>query len=142
MGYSTLTPPIPGDDPLQTDLEFADNRLLAELCGEYDRNLVKLEHELDVQIVRRGNRLHVMGDPTMRSRATQTLQALYDRLSDGKAVESGDVEGALHLSRGARPNNSWKCSAPVRSRSAPARNRSRRAPGRSRIMRVRFSTRR
>ena len=103
MGYSTLTPPIPGDDPLQTDLEFADNRLLAELCGEYDRNLVKLEHELDVQIVRRGNRLHVMGDPTMRSRATQTLQALYDRLSDGKAVESGDVEGALHLSRGDAP---------------------------------------
>ena len=101
MGYSTLTPPIPGDDPLQT--EFADNRLLAELCGEYDRNLVKLEHELDVQIVRRGNRLHVMGDPTMRSRATQTLQALYDRLSDGKAVESGDVEGALHLSRGDAP---------------------------------------
>ena len=101
MGYSTLPPPTPSDASLQTDMEFADNRLLAELCGEYDRNLVKLEQELDVQIVRRGNQLHIMGDPTMRGRAAETLRALYDRLADGKAVETGDVAGALHLSRGA-----------------------------------------
>jgi len=101
LGYSTLPPPTPSDASLQTDMEFADNRLLAELCGEYDRNLVKLEQELDVQIVRRGNQLHIMGDPTMRGRAAETLRALYDRLADGKAVETGDVAGALHLSRGA-----------------------------------------
>ncbi|MCL4676648.1 MAG: PhoH family protein [Pararhodobacter sp.] len=84
-------------------LEFPDNRLLVDLCGEYDRNLVKLEQELDVQIVRRGNQLHIMGDPTMRARAAETLNALYARLSDGKGVESGDVDGALKLSAGESP---------------------------------------
>ncbi|MCB1406293.1 MAG: PhoH family protein [Rhodobacteraceae bacterium] len=103
MGLSALTPPPQPGDPLQTLLEFSDNRLLVDLCGEYDRNLVKLEQELDVQIVRRGNQLHVMGDPTMRARAAETLNALYARLADGKPVESGDVEGALKLSAGESP---------------------------------------
>ena len=103
MGISALTPPPNTGDPLQTMLEFADNRLLVDLCGEYDRNLVKLEGELDVQIVRRGNQLFVMGDPTMRARAAETLQALYTRLSEGKVVEAGDVDGALKLSAGEAP---------------------------------------
>ena len=103
MGISALTPPPNSGDPLQTLLEFADNRLLVDLCGEYDRNLVKLEQELDVQIVHRGNQLHIMGDTAMRERAAETLKALYERLSGGKAVEQGDVEGALKLSGGESP---------------------------------------
>ena len=112
MASSTLTPPVDTGDDTQTVpaksgditqmmLEFADNRLLVDLCGEYDRNLVKLEAELDVQIVRRGNQLHILGAPEMQTRAAETLKALYDRLSDGKGVEQGDVDGALSLSAGA-----------------------------------------
>jgi len=86
---------------MQTLLEFADNRLLVDLCGEYDRNLVKLEQELGVQVVRRGNQLHIMGDAESRERASAALKALYARLSEGKPVESGDVDGALRLSGGA-----------------------------------------
>ncbi|MCB1395444.1 MAG: PhoH family protein, partial [Rhodobacteraceae bacterium] len=86
---------------MQTLLEFADNRLLVDLCGEYDRNLVKLEQELGVQVVHRGNQLHIMGDAESRERASAALKALYARLSEGKPVEAGDVDGALRLSRGA-----------------------------------------
>ena len=103
MGISALTPPPNTGDPLQTMLEFPDNRLLVDLCGEYDRNLVKMEQELDVQVVRRGNQLHIMGDPTMRLRAAETLNALYERLSEGREVETGDVDGALKLSGGESP---------------------------------------
>nr|WP_323037358.1 PhoH family protein [Pararhodobacter sp.] len=86
-------------------LEFADNRLLIDLCGEYDRNLVKLEQELDVQIVRRGNQLHIMGELAMRERAAEALKALYARLSGGKEVEQGDVSGAVNLSAGEKPEH-------------------------------------
>jgi phosphate starvation-inducible protein PhoH and related proteins len=98
LGISALTPPPGIGDPMQTQLEFADNRLLVDLCGEYDRNLVKLEQELGVQVVRRGNQLHIMGDSDARQRAAETLNALYDRLNEGKGVEAGDFDGALRLS--------------------------------------------
>ena len=101
MGISALTPPpATAADPMQTLLEFADNRLLVDLCGEYDRNLVKLETELGVQILHRGNQLRIMGESAARARAADTLKSLYARLSDGKPVEAGDVDGALRLSQG------------------------------------------
>ncbi|MFN4101454.1 MAG: PhoH family protein, partial [Pararhodobacter sp.] len=102
MGISALTPPPTAGDTLQTLLEFADNRLLVDLCGEYDRNLVKLESELGVQIIHRGNQLHIMGESHARARAAETLKSLYARLKDGKAMEPGDVDGAVRLSAGER----------------------------------------
>ena len=102
MGISALTPPTAQSAQAQTQtlLEFPDNRLLVALCGEYDRNLVNLEKELGVQVIRRGNQLHVMGEGAAVTRAADTLQALYGRLSEGREVEPGDVTGALRLSEG------------------------------------------
>lgn len=100
MGISALTPPPAASDATQTLLEFADNRLLADLCGEYDRHLVKLESELGVQVIHRGNQLHILGQADARARAAETLRSLYARLSGGREVESGDVDGALRLSAG------------------------------------------
>jgi len=103
LGISALTPPPTGGDPLQSALEFADNRLLIDLCGPYDRNLAKLEQELGVQVIRRGNHLLIMGEAPLRARAAETLQALYDRLSGGRALESGDIEGAIRIGAGPTP---------------------------------------
>ncbi|PVE46592.1 phosphate starvation-inducible protein PhoH [Pararhodobacter aggregans] len=100
LGISALTPPPAAGDSMQTLLEFADNRLLVDLCGEYDRNLVKLEEELGVQIIHRGNQLHIMGQEHVRARAAETLKSLYARLKDGKGMEPGDVDGAVRLSAG------------------------------------------
>ncbi len=100
LGISALTPPPAAGDTLQTLLEFADNRLLVDLCGEYDRNLVKLESDLGVQVIHRGNQLHIMGEAGARARAAETLKSLYARLKGGKPVEAGDVDGALRLSAG------------------------------------------
>ncbi len=97
MGISALTPPPAAGDPLQTALEFADNRLLIDLCGAYDRNLAKLEQELGVQVIHRGNQLLIMGEAESRARAAETLGALYERLGKGRELDAGDIAGAIRL---------------------------------------------
>jgi len=97
LGISALTPPLNPGDALRTELEFADNRLLIDLCGEHDRNLARLENELGVQILRRGNHLQIMGEAPSRDRAVETLQALYSRLAEGRSLEAGDIDGAIRL---------------------------------------------
>ena len=81
----------------QTLVEFPDNRLLIDLCGEYDRNLVDIEKTLGVQILRRGNQLAVVGESDAREETAEVLSALYERLENGKAVESADVDRELRM---------------------------------------------
>ena len=97
MGISALTPPTRSDDVVETLLEFPDNRLLIDLCGEYDRNLAQIEHQMGVHILRRGNRLAVIGDKGTREQAAAVLRALYARLEAGRSVAAGDIEGAIRM---------------------------------------------
>jgi phosphate starvation-inducible PhoH-like protein len=84
---------------IETLLEFPDNRLLIELCGEFDRNLAQIEHQMGVHILRRGNRLAVIGDKGAREQAAAVLRSLYARLEAGRPVGAGDVDGALRMGR-------------------------------------------
>lgn len=86
----------------ETLLEFADNRLLIDLCGEFDRNLAQIENVLGVQVVRRGNRLAVMGGKGECEAATSVLSGLYQRLEAGKTLEQGDIDAVLRLGSSAR----------------------------------------
>ena len=79
-------------------LEFPDNRLLIDLCGEYDRNLTDIETRLGVQILRRGNQLAVFGEDAARHEAAEVLTALYQRLEAGRAVEAGDIDREFRMS--------------------------------------------
>ncbi|SES00528.1 phosphate starvation-inducible protein PhoH [Tranquillimonas rosea] len=103
MGISALTPATPSDEVHETLLEFPDNRLLIDLCGEFDRNLAQIEHQLAVQIIRRGNLLAVIGDEASRAQAASVLQQLYARLESGRDVESGDIDGEIRM--GGAPDN-------------------------------------
>ncbi|WP_438960728.1 PhoH family protein [Nereida sp.] len=87
-----------GPDTTETLLEFPDNRLLIDLCGEYDRNLSHIENVLSLQIIRRGNRLALIGDVDTSARAAQVLGGLYMRLEAGGKVDIGEIDGALRLS--------------------------------------------
>ncbi|WP_045391590.1 PhoH family protein [Falsirhodobacter sp. alg1] len=98
MGISALTPPKRPEDVTETLLEFPDNRLLIELCGEFDRNLAQIEQHLGVHIMRRGNRVAVVGDKIPRDTGAAVLRGLYARLESGRNVETGDVEAALRMS--------------------------------------------
>ncbi|MEF3048219.1 PhoH family protein [Tabrizicola sp. L79] len=88
---------------VETVLEFPDNRLLIELCGEYDRNLAQIEHQMGVHILRRGNRLAVIGDKGAREQAAAILRSLYARLESGRNIAAGDVDGALRMRAAATP---------------------------------------
>ncbi len=97
LGITALTPPPRPEDVLETLLEFPENRLLIDLCGQFDRNLAQIEHQVGVQILRRGNQLAVMGPGAARAQAAVVLRGLYARLEAGRPVEAGDIDGAIRL---------------------------------------------
>lgn len=99
MGISALTPPTKSEDIVETVLEFPDNRLLIDLCGEYDRNLAQIEHQMGVHILRRGNRLAVIGDKGARDQAAAIIRSLYARLESGRGLAAGDIDGAMRMSQ-------------------------------------------
>ncbi|MDB5665852.1 PhoH family protein [Cypionkella sp.] len=99
MGISALTPPTRSEDIVETVLEFPDNRLLISLCGEFDRNLAQIEHQMGVHVLRRGNRLSVIGDIAAREQASAVLRSLYARLEQGRSVVAGDIDGAMRMGR-------------------------------------------
>ncbi len=70
---------------------------MIELCGEFDKNLVKIEKQLDVQIIRRGNKLDIFGPNEAASEAHGVLSNLYERLENGKSVEFADIDRALRM---------------------------------------------
>ena len=99
MGISALNPPTRSEDVVETLLEFPDNRLLIDLCGEFDRNLAQIEHQIGVHILRRGNRLAVIGEKGAREQAAAVLRSLYARLESGRGVAAGDIDGAMRMGR-------------------------------------------
>ncbi|TCS61849.1 PhoH family protein [Primorskyibacter sedentarius] len=78
-------------------VEFPDNRLLIDLCGEYDRNLADIEKRLNVQILRRGNQLAILGDGDAQVEAREVLHALYQRLEAGRSVDPGDIDREFRM---------------------------------------------
>ena len=99
MAQSVLTQTVHGNEKLEksTQLEFADNKLLIDLCGEFDRNLAELENKFSIQIVRRGNLLDLIGDKFSAEKVGLVLLALYQRLESGKLVEFSDIDREIRF---------------------------------------------
>jgi|TARA_B110000003_G_scaffold45665_2_gene43594 phosphate starvation-inducible PhoH-like protein len=79
----------------QLSLEFSDNRLLIDLCGEFDQNISKIESALSVDIIRKGNQLFVVGES--KEEAARVLKGFYLRLEEKKGLDSFDIETELHM---------------------------------------------
>lgn len=94
-----MTQTVHGNEKLEksTQLEFADNKLLIDLCGEFDRNLAELENKFSIQIVRRGNLLDLIGDKFSAEKVGLVLLALYQRLESGKLVEFSDIDREIRF---------------------------------------------
>jgi phosphate starvation-inducible protein PhoH and related proteins len=103
LAISAPTPAPHPDDSSDSVLQFPDNRLLIDLCGELDRNIVQIESQLGVAIHRRGNQLALHGSAPEREAAEQVLRSLYARLEQGRQVTPGDVEAAIRLAPGGGP---------------------------------------
>jgi phosphate starvation-inducible PhoH-like protein len=90
-----------------THMQFDDNRLLPLLFGEHDQNLARIEKELGVSLVSRGNQIAISGPAEAVAVARQVLTGLYQRLKRGLDVNRGEVDAAMRLARqddGLEPN--------------------------------------
>ena len=97
MTLTTLPHPAMSKTAVEQVLEFSNNFLLIDLCGEHDRHLAAIEEKLGVQIIRRGNVISVLGEGGAGRVAAGVLQALYARLEAGRPVESADVDRELRM---------------------------------------------
>jgi phosphate starvation-inducible PhoH-like protein len=86
-----------GADGARVQMQFDDNSLLPQLFGERDANLGRIERQLGVSLVSRGNRIAISGPSARTDVARTALAALYDRLKRGLEVDPGAVDAALRL---------------------------------------------
>ena len=73
------------------EIEFSDNKILIELCGIRDQNLIFLEEKLGIQITRRGNQLCFSGDIEDRHKASNILKGIYSSLEEGRSFDGNDI---------------------------------------------------
>ena len=81
----------------ETVVEFPDNRLLIDLCGQYDRNLAHIEQAFGVAIARRGNLLMLHGAAEAREQGGAALTELYERLEEGRPVQAADIDRLVRM---------------------------------------------
>lgn len=79
----------------RVELHFDDNRLMADLLGEFDANLSMIEDRLDVEAVAHGNVVVLEGADAACGQAKFVLEWLYKRLGAGEKINVGDVNGAI-----------------------------------------------
>ena len=132
------TPPPPRMIRPTPLLEFPDNRLLIDLCGELDRNIVQIESRLGVAIHRRGNHLALHGPAPEREAAEQVLRSALRPARAGAAGDAGRRRGGDPHGAGAAAGGGG-AGQPARHvlgraarRSAPGARWSSRAPRRRR----------
>ncbi|HYD30638.1 MAG TPA: PhoH family protein, partial [Azospirillaceae bacterium] len=90
-----MTQPVPQD--CRIDLQFDDNRLLPVLYGEHDRHLARIERQLGISLISRGNVLTITGPSGPAGAARSALEALWERLKRGMAVTTAEVDAALRM---------------------------------------------
>ena len=104
---TALSPEISGGEIAEgrTRLEFDDNLLLPLLYGERDQHLDRIERQLGVSVVTRGNRLAISGPASATEAAHLALSQLYERLKRGQEVDLPAVEAAIRpLTRRGAPS--------------------------------------
>ncbi|MGI9387900.1 MAG: hypothetical protein ACR2OX_10765, partial [Methyloligellaceae bacterium] len=87
-------------------IPFDDNRLIADLLGEYDANLAIIEDRLGIEAVARGNVVTLKGAHDSCVIAKSVLEGLYARLAEGESIGPGEVEGAIRHSGVVEPGGS------------------------------------
>ena len=81
----------------QLELAFEDNRLAAQLYGDFDQNLALIEQRLKVSATPRGNHVLLKGPATGVDQARRVLESLYALLEEGRTVEISDVDGVIRM---------------------------------------------
>ncbi len=90
----------------QVSVSFEDNHLVAHLLGEFDANLAIIEERLGIEAVARGNMVLLKGPEDSCAVGKAVLRGLYERLSKGEQIGSGEIDGAIrHMLASHTPTN-------------------------------------
>ena len=100
----------------RVQMRFDDNRLLPLLFGERDQHLERIERQLGVSVVSRGNILAISGRAAATELARTALTTLYEQLKRGEEVDLAAVESALRLSAGEPAVPLWDDASAIRTR--------------------------
>ena len=65
--------------------------------GSFDENIKRIEENLNVQIVNRGNELKVTGDEEMVDKAVRTLEGLMTLAAKGETIDEQRVRYLITL---------------------------------------------
>ena len=74
-----------------------DNALAAQLFGQFDQNLARIESALHIDARARGNEVVIRGERTAVAQAKAALDHLYGQLREGVELSMGDVDGAVRM---------------------------------------------
>jgi phosphate starvation-inducible protein PhoH and related proteins len=116
---TAASPAIAAPAAGRTQIEFDDNLLLPSLYGERDQHLDRIERQLGVSVLTRGNRVSITGPASATEAAQLVLTQLYDRLKRGQEVDLPAVEAAIRLAEAELGDQSlslWREDAGFRTR--------------------------
>jgi phosphate starvation-inducible PhoH-like protein len=83
--------------PATLMLDFSDNSLLADLYGEHNIHLARLEQKLSVELVPKGNYINVKGKTGGCEAVSIILGQMYSRLEAGQVITMEDVDGFIRM---------------------------------------------
>jgi phosphate starvation-inducible protein PhoH and related proteins len=101
-----LKPLLPMAELDQADrrVVLPDNRLCATVFGQHHSHLARIEQQLPVNLVARGNEVIVHGDdPDAVNSAATVLQELYVRARGGEDVGRDEVDAAVRMVTAGEP---------------------------------------
>lgn len=74
-----------------------DNHLILELVGPQNSNIHVLENKLDVSINVHGNVIYISGDEYAVNTASDVLDDVKDKLSEGLEIDEAEVEASIRM---------------------------------------------
>jgi phosphate starvation-inducible PhoH-like protein len=81
----------------QLELAFEDNRLAAQLYGDFDQNLALIEQRLHVTATPRGNHLLLKGAASGVDQGRRVLESLYALLEEGRSLDISNVDTMIRM---------------------------------------------
>ena len=92
-----LPPSLDHGPSSQLELAFEDNKLAAQLYGDFDQHLALIEQRLSVQATPRGNHVMLKGGASGVDQARRVLESLYEQLEEGQQIDVATVDGVIRM---------------------------------------------
>ena len=81
----------------QLELAFDDNRLAAQLYGDFDQNLALIEQRLGISATPRGNHVLLKGAASAIDQGRRVLESLYALLEEGRTIDPANVDSIIRM---------------------------------------------